>query len=201
MISREPTIERLAVARSLLLEPFGLTEASLGRALASIASPPHRRCRSLLPVHAQRRLEPRGRHRQERQLRHRPRGRRARRGRREDGVRLLRRHLRGRADGCREHRAHDRRRRAEPARQGRRGDARSRASRVLYAPMDPIATLDSTQKVALLEKVEKMARAKDPRIVQVMAGLAGEYDVVLVARADGTHRGRRAAAGAPLGHA
>ena len=52
--------------------------------------------------------------------------------------------------------------------------------------MDPIATLDSTQKVALLEKVEKLARAKDPRIVQVMAGLAGEYDVVLVARADGT---------------
>ena len=59
-------------------------------------------------------------------------------------------------------------------------------SRMLYAPMDPIATLDSTQKVALLEKVEKLARAKDPRIVQVMAGLAGEYDVVLVARADGT---------------
>ena len=52
--------------------------------------------------------------------------------------------------------------------------------------MDPIATLDSTQKVALLEKVEKLARSKDPRIVQVMAGLAGEYDVVMVARADGT---------------
>jgi TldD protein len=31
-----------------------------------------------------------------------------------------------------------------------------------------------------------MARAKDPRVVQVMAGLASEYDVVLVARADGT---------------
>ena len=60
------------------------------------------------------------------------------------------------------------------------------ASRVLYAPMDPIATLDSTQKVALLEKVEKLARSKDPRIKQVMAGLAGEYDVVLVARGDGT---------------
>ena len=59
-------------------------------------------------------------------------------------------------------------------------------SRVLYAPMDPIATLDSTQKVALLEKVEKLARSKDPRVKQVMAGLAGEYDVVMVARADGT---------------
>lgn len=59
-------------------------------------------------------------------------------------------------------------------------------SRTLYAPMDPIATLDSTQKVALLEKVEKMARSRDPRVVQVMAGLAAEYDVVMVARADGT---------------
>ena len=28
MISREPTIERLATARALLLEPFGLTEAA-----------------------------------------------------------------------------------------------------------------------------------------------------------------------------
>ena len=38
----------------------------------------------------------------------------------------------------------------------------------------------------MLEKIEKMARAKDPRIAQVMAGLAAEYDVVLVARLDGT---------------
>ncbi len=59
-------------------------------------------------------------------------------------------------------------------------------ARSLYAPTDPIATLDSTAKVALLEKVENLAKAKDPRIVQVMAGLASEYDVVLVARADGT---------------
>ncbi|WP_299021643.1 metalloprotease TldD, partial [uncultured Tepidimonas sp.] len=50
---------------------------------------------------------------------------------------------------------------------------------------DPIATLESAAKVALLERVEQMARARDPRIVQVMAGLAAEYDVVLVARADG----------------
>ncbi len=59
-------------------------------------------------------------------------------------------------------------------------------SRSLYRGMDPIATLDSTAKVALLGKVETLARAKDPRVAQVMAGLAGEYDVVMVARADGT---------------
>ena len=59
-------------------------------------------------------------------------------------------------------------------------------SRSLYAGLDPIATLDSTAKVALLETVERKAKAQDARVVQVMAGLAGEYDVVLVARADGT---------------
>ena len=59
-------------------------------------------------------------------------------------------------------------------------------SRELYAAHDPIATLDSAAKVALLERVERLAKAQDPRIVQVMAGLASEYDVVLVARADGT---------------
>jgi TldD protein len=59
-------------------------------------------------------------------------------------------------------------------------------SRQLYKGEDPISSLDSTAKVQLLERLEKQARAKDPRVVQVMAGLASEYDVVMVARADGT---------------
>lgn len=58
-------------------------------------------------------------------------------------------------------------------------------TRALYLPEDPFQTLSATEKVALLEKVEKTAKAMDARIVQVMAGLAGEYDVVLVARSDG----------------
>ena len=57
--------------------------------------------------------------------------------------------------------------------------------RALYLPHDPLESLDSSAKVRLLEKVEKLARARDPRVKQVMAGLAGEYDVVLVARSDG----------------
>ena len=57
--------------------------------------------------------------------------------------------------------------------------------RALYLPQDPLGSLDANAKVALLEKIERIARAKDPRVVQVMAGLAGEYDVVLVARSDG----------------
>lgn len=55
----------------------------------------------------------------------------------------------------------------------------------LYIPDDPLQTISAAEKVALLEKVEKLARAADPRIVQVMAGLAGEFDVVLVTRSDG----------------
>jgi TldD protein len=62
---------------------------------------------------------------------------------------------------------------------------RPSGGRSLYLPHDPITSLDAAAKVSLLERVEKIARAKDPRVVQVMAGLAGEYDVVLVVRSDG----------------
>jgi TldD protein len=55
----------------------------------------------------------------------------------------------------------------------------------LYRDIDPVASLDSAKKVALLERLEKKCRALDPRVTQVMASLGGEYDVVLVARADG----------------
>jgi TldD protein len=54
-----------------------------------------------------------------------------------------------------------------------------------YAPIDPLASLPSEAKVALLEKLERMCRALDPRITQVMAHLGGSYEVVLVARSDG----------------
>jgi TldD protein len=57
--------------------------------------------------------------------------------------------------------------------------------REIYLPQDPIASLKDAQKVALLERVEAYARALDPRVVQVMAGLAGEYEIVMVARSDG----------------
>ena len=65
------------------------------------------------------------------------------------------------------------------------GNAQAAGGRNLYLPNDPLTSLDATEKVKLLERVEKIARAKDPRIVQVMAGLAAEYDVVLVLRSDG----------------
>ena len=55
----------------------------------------------------------------------------------------------------------------------------------LYLPHDPIASLSAAKKVALLERLERYARALDPRVTQVMAGLAGEYEIVMVARSDG----------------
>ena len=60
-----------------------------------------------------------------------------------------------------------------------------RAGRALYLATDPVASLGDDDKVALLERLERLARARDPRVVQVMAALAGEYDVMLVARSDG----------------
>ena len=62
---------------------------------------------------------------------------------------------------------------------------RQAGSRSLYLPQDPLASMSAPDKVALLERVERMARARDPRVVQVMAGLGAEYDVVLVAASDG----------------
>ena len=83
------------------------------------------------------------------------------------------------------------------ARQGKSGRAQV-ATRSpghnLYAPHDPIASLQDRAKVELLERIERRARALDPRVTQVMAWLAGEYEVMLVARSDGV----LAADGPPL---
>ena len=56
----------------------------------------------------------------------------------------------------------------------------------LYRAIDPTASLGAADKVALLEKLERKCRALDPRVTQVMASLGGEYDVVLIARGDGS---------------
>jgi TldD protein len=61
----------------------------------------------------------------------------------------------------------------------------SRSPVPLYPAIDPVSSLESAHKVALLERLEKKCRALDPRVTQVMASLGGEYEVVLIARADG----------------
>ncbi len=64
----------------------------------------------------------------------------------------------------------------------------------LYTPIDPLASLNEADKVALLHRLEEHARKLDPRVSQVIASLAGEYQVVFVTRLDG----RRAADVRPL---
>ncbi|MHB1142538.1 MAG: metalloprotease TldD [Sulfuricaulis sp.] len=66
---------------------------------------------------------------------------------------------------------------------------RGEAGRQLYRPDDPLASLPDDAKVKLLERVEKEARAQDPRVKQVMASLASTHDVVLVVRSDGVIAG------------
>jgi len=65
------------------------------------------------------------------------------------------------------------------------GAVRKNSGLGLYQPVDPLASLPDTHKVKLLERLEQLCRARDSRVTQVMASLAAEYDVVLVARSDG----------------
>lgn len=76
------------------------------------------------------------------------------------------------------------------ARQGQQAhipllSARPSARPLLYVPNDPLDSLTAPEKVALLEKIERMARAKDPQVIQVMASLGATCDTVLVAGSDG----------------
>ena len=183
MISREPTLERLATAKSLLLTPFGLDESHLWRVLAEIKA--HRVDEADLYFQYTRSegwsleegIVKTGSFSIDQGV-----GVRAVSGEKtafaySDDISeaaLL--------DAARTVRSIGLARTSARSKVSTQKIARSRA---LYGPTDPISTLDSATKVALLGKVETLARAKDPRVVQVMAGLAMEYDVVMVARADG----------------
>lgn len=184
MISREPTIERLATAQQLLLTPFGLDESHLSRALAEITA--HKVDDADLYFQYTRSegwsleegIVKTGSFSIDQGV-----GVRAVSGEKtafaySDDISEA--SLLDAARTVRSISAAGRTARVKaPAR-------KIASSRSLYGGIDPIATLDSTAKVQLLEKVEKLARSRDPRVAQVMAGLASEYDVVLVARADGT---------------
>ena len=183
MISREPTIERLGLARELLLTPFGLDESHLSRALAEIRA--HRVDDADLYFQYTRSegwsleegIVKTGSFSIDQGV-----GVRAVSGEKtafaySDDISEA--SLLDAARTVRSISAADKVGRARVA------SKKIANSRSLYPHIDPIASMDSTDKVRLLERAEQCARAKDPRVVQVMAGLASEYDVVLVARADG----------------
>jgi len=62
---------------------------------------------------------------------------------------------------------------------------RKDGAKALYRPDDPLSSLDDSQKVELLERVEAEARAQDPRVKEVMASVASSHDIVMVVRNDG----------------
>ena len=74
------------------------------------------------------------------------------------------------------------------ARAGAEGRVPTGASltvRECYPPLDPLLSFDERARIELLRAVDAEARARDPRIKQVIVSLAGEHDRVLVASADG----------------
>jgi TldD protein len=184
MISREPTIERLAVAKSLLLDPFGLDESHLSKALAAITA--HQVDDADLYFQYTRSegwsleegIVKTGSFSIDQGV-----GVRAVSGEKtafaySDDISWS--SLLDAAQTVRSISS------AASGKSAKIANKKIASARQLYGGIDPIATLSSTDKVRLLEKVEALARARDPRVVQVMAGLASEYDVVLIARADGT---------------
>src|SRR3954468_21228250 len=168
MISREPTIERLATARSLLLEPFGLDETHLARALAEIRT--HQVDDADLYFQYTRSegwsleegIVKTGSFSIDQGV----------------GVRAVSGEKTAFAysDDISEASLLD------AARTVRTISSAARSARTtvpgrrvasglsLYPALDPITTLDSTAKVQLLERAEKLARSKDPRVKHVMAG-------------------------------
>jgi len=63
--------------------------------------------------------------------------------------------------------------------------APSGTNRALYTDQNPLALVPFEAKVALLQKIDSYARAKDPSVVQVMASLLGSWQAVRIIRADG----------------
>ena len=56
----------------------------------------------------------------------------------------------------------------------------------LYAPDNPLEVLSRAEKVELLKRVDVATRALDPRIKQVTVSLAGVWERILIAAADGS---------------
>ena len=55
-----------------------------------------------------------------------------------------------------------------------------------YGAHNPVTTGSDADKIALLKRIDSIARGADSKVENVMARLAAAHDVVLVARADGT---------------
>ncbi|HKX07159.1 MAG TPA: metalloprotease TldD [Stellaceae bacterium] len=62
-------------------------------------------------------------------------------------------------------------------------------NRSLYTDVNPLAQVEFTTKTKLLQEIDAYARAKDQRVRQVMASLAGTWQAVSIIRPDGSRVG------------
>ncbi|MFV3243161.1 metallopeptidase TldD-related protein, partial [Klebsiella pneumoniae] len=58
--------------------------------------------------------------------------------------------------------------------------------RALYTSIDPLQSMTREEKLDILRRVDKVARAADQRVQEVSASLSGVYELILVAATDGT---------------
>jgi TldD protein len=76
------------------------------------------------------------------------------------------------------------------ARQGHQGQLKAwskpQGEQRLYLPIDPLTTLNEQDKLALLYRLDAAARRLDHRITQVNLSLTGVHEVILVMASDGT---------------
>jgi TldD protein len=56
----------------------------------------------------------------------------------------------------------------------------------LYSDANPLAGMDFSERTKLLAEIDAYARAKDGRVIQVMASLGGEWQAIQILRPDGT---------------
>jgi TldD protein len=61
----------------------------------------------------------------------------------------------------------------------------SRTNQAMYGADDPLSLIPFADKVALCQRIDAAARARDPRVVQVSATLAASWSVIDIVRADG----------------
>jgi TldD protein len=60
-----------------------------------------------------------------------------------------------------------------------------RTNQAMYGADDPLSLVPFADKVALCQKIDAAARARDPRVAQVSVSLAASWSVVDILRADG----------------
>jgi len=60
-----------------------------------------------------------------------------------------------------------------------------RTNQAMYASDDPLSAVSFADKVALCQRIDAAARARDPRVTQVSVSLSASWSVIDIVRADG----------------